>query len=211
MALSSTDLTEHRGKTRSAARSQARPAPRTRCPGLTPCPGCPYSLEQIVSAARRTGFREHPRAEDRLRRCGSAFGACSSCGCGFDPLFEFGHQPAARPAGRDRIEKFEGDAAGPLPETAPAPEQAGIDRRRNQRQGQCLVQPVDAGLIGRRRAWRDACPLRIDHDWASLGCDLACGGEHRAARLPLQPCGRLRWRRRGPCTSHKTGRAAAPF
>ncbi len=146
-----------------------------------------------------------------IPRCEAPAARFEGCGRGFDPLFEFLHQPAARPAGRDRFEKFERDAAGPLPETAPAPKQTGIDRRRNQRQRQCLVQPVDAGLVT-----APSCPVRRASlaDRSRSGVPrLRPGAPRRAcgATPPLPPCGRSRWRRRAPCTSRKTGQAAAPF
>ena len=164
-------------------------------------------LVPVVTFTRRRA----PRGWATIPRCALIGSSFKGCGCGFDPLFEFVHQPAPRPARRDRIEKFEGDAAGPLPETAPAPKQAGIDRRRNQRQGQCLVQSIDAGLVGRRHSRRRRASLA---DKSRLGVALLRPGAPRrasAAMLQLLPCGRLRWRRRAPCTSHKTGRPAAPF
>src|SRR3984893_1084702 len=46
-----------------------------------------------------------------------------------------------------------------------------MDRGRNERQTQRLVQGGDTGLIGKMSAWGDPCPLGENDDWPTLGGD----------------------------------------
>src|ERR1700687_2109602 len=73
-------------------------------------------------------------------------------GGGLDPRLQFGHDAAAVATGRDRREDLDRDPARALEKTAAAPEDAGIDRHRHQRQFQLAVKRGDAGLIGSARA-----------------------------------------------------------
>src|SRR5260370_14651623 len=108
--------------------------------------------------------------------------AHQSSGGGLDPLLELGHQPPARPSGRYRFEELEDDPAATFDKASSPPEEPGVDRGRNHRQRQRLVQSSDAGLIGKMLPRRDSRSLREDDDRPSFGGDWPRLCDHAAQR-----------------------------
>src|SRR5208283_72897 len=154
----------------------ARTDRRCRRRGLVPATPHPSCL------SRRPSARSCADAGNRIRLVQSFALTQQGGGGSLDPLLELGHQQAAWPAGGYRFEEFENDPAGPLDKASPPPEKPGIDRGRNQRHGQCLVERGDPRLIGKTCAWGNPRPLREDDDRPTLGSNWSGCCNHAAQR-----------------------------
>src|SRR5688572_7360776 len=129
-----------------------------------PCDGSSY---RSVNGIRAVGF---PLCFLHKKAVGGGLDGC------FQPVEELG----LRQAGRNRVEKFDNDRPRPANQTAPWPEEPGIEGNGQAWHPEALIEKRDAGLIVGRRPRRPARPFRENDDLPPIGDSLPRLLQHAA-------------------------------